>query len=41
MLIVFCQPLLGLRDRCLVSEEMSSSTDNLLICHDGKVSKGV
>ena len=33
-------PLLGLRVRCLVSEEMSSRTDNLLISYNGKLAKG-
>ena len=33
------QSLLGLRVRCLVSEKMSSSTDNLLVCDNGKLVK--
>ena len=36
---VFFGPLLGLRVRRLVSEEMSSSTDNLLANYKGKLAK--
>ena len=37
----FFRPLLGLRVRHLVSEEMSSSTDNnLLISYDGMLVNG-
>ena len=37
--MVFFPPLLGLRVIGLVSEEMSSSTDNLLISYNGTLAK--